>query len=154
MKQKINIKRESIIKLSSSIFAILLGLLVGLIILFISNPNDAINGFGKIIAGGFTDGMGGIGQVLYIATPIIMTGLSVGFAFRTGLFNISFSSDYEGDIIINSYSVDGRLIQSLKLQKSGVDFSAKIDLRNYNAGIYTVQLIAGGHQFTQHVVKE
>ncbi len=72
----------------------------------------------------------------------------------TGLFNISFSSDYKGDIIINSYSLDGRLIQSLKLQKSGVDFSAKIDLQNYDSGIYTVQLIAGDHQFTKHVVKE
>ncbi|MCA9729666.1 MAG: ABC transporter permease [Candidatus Eisenbacteria bacterium] len=30
----------------------------------------------------------GIGQVLYRATPLIFTGLSVAFAFRAGLFNI------------------------------------------------------------------
>ena len=41
-----------------------------------------------ILQGGFTDGIQGIGQMLYYATPIIMTGLSVGFAFQTGLFNI------------------------------------------------------------------
>ena len=34
------------------------------------------------------DGVLGIGRVLYYAVPIIMTGLSVGFAFKTGLFNI------------------------------------------------------------------
>ena len=27
--------------------------------------------------------MKGVGQVLYFATPIILTGLSVGFAFKT-----------------------------------------------------------------------
>lgn len=93
-KNKITIERESVIKLSSSIFAIVLGLLVGLIILFISNPSDAINGFTRILAGGLSDGMQGVGQVLYIATPIIMTGLSVGFAFRTGLFNIGASGQF------------------------------------------------------------
>ena len=33
-------------------------------------------------------GMRGVGQVFYYATPIILTGLSVGFAFKTGVFNI------------------------------------------------------------------
>ena len=47
-----------------------------------------------IIQGGFTDGMQGFGQVLYMATPLIMTGLSVGFAFKTGLFNIGASGQF------------------------------------------------------------
>ena len=47
-----------------------------------------------ILQGGFTDGISGIGQMLYIATPIIMTGLSVGFAFQTGLFNIGVSGQF------------------------------------------------------------
>ena len=47
-----------------------------------------------ILQGGFTDGIQGIGQMLYLATPIIMTGLSVGFAFKTGLFNIGASGQF------------------------------------------------------------
>lgn len=78
----------------SSIMSIVAGLLFGLLILIISNPAESFPAFGMILAGGFTSGMYGIGQVLYIATPIILTGLSVGFAFRTGLFNIGASGQF------------------------------------------------------------
>ncbi len=42
----------------------------------------------QIISGAVTHGSRGIGKVFYYATPIMMTGLSIGFAFKTGLFNI------------------------------------------------------------------
>lgn len=86
MKIKNLFKGEGFVNFSSSILAIVCGLLFGLIILLISNPSQAFGGFMMIIQGGFTDGMQGFGQVLYMATPLIMTGLSVGFAFKTGLF--------------------------------------------------------------------
>lgn len=72
----------------SSLMAIVAGLLVGLIILLISNSEDAFPAFLTILKGGFVDGSRGLAQVIYFAIPIIMTGLSVGFAFKTGLFNI------------------------------------------------------------------
>lgn len=72
----------------SSIFSILIGLLFGMIILLISNTAQAGEGFAIILKGGFSTGAKGMGQVLYFATPLILTGLSVGFAFKTGLFNI------------------------------------------------------------------
>lgn len=72
----------------SSIFAILIGLAFGFIVLLVSNPSQAVRGFGIILEGGFSTGAKGVGQVLYFATPLILTGLSVGFAFKTGLFNI------------------------------------------------------------------
>ena len=72
----------------SSIFSILVGLLFGFIILLVSNPSEAIDGFVIILKGGFSTGAKGMGQVLYFATPLILTGLSVGFGFKTGLFNI------------------------------------------------------------------
>lgn len=72
----------------SSIFAIVIGLFVGLVVLLLCNPSQALPGFGTILTGALTHGMKGIGQVFYYATPIILTGLSVGFAFKTGLFNI------------------------------------------------------------------
>lgn len=80
--------------LMSSLMAIAAGLLFGLIILFISNSKDALPAFATILKGGFSQGPRGIGQVIYYATPIIMTGLSVGFAFKTGLFNIGASGQF------------------------------------------------------------
>ncbi len=73
---------------ASSLIAILVGLAAGFVILVISNPQNALAGLTMILSGGFNEGMKGLGKVLYFATPIIVTGLSVGFAFKTGLFNI------------------------------------------------------------------
>lgn len=87
-------KGEGIVNFSSSILAIICGLLFGFIILLASNPSEAWNGFMMILQGGFTDGMKGVGDVFYYSTPIIMTGLSVGFAFKTGLFNIGASGQF------------------------------------------------------------
>lgn len=72
----------------SSVFAIVIGLLFGFIVLLFCNASQAIPGFFTILTGAFTHGLKGVGQVFYYATPIILTGLSVGFAFKTGLFNI------------------------------------------------------------------
>lgn len=74
--------------MSSSLIAILAGILAGFIILVISNPKNAFEGLLVLIKGGFSGSMKDIGDTLYFATPIIMTGLSVGFAFKTGMFNI------------------------------------------------------------------
>ena len=73
---------------ASSLIAIVVGLAAGFAILFVSNPQNAMAGLAMILSGGFNEGMKGLGKVLYFATPIIVTGLSVGFAFKTGLFNI------------------------------------------------------------------
>lgn len=85
---------DSFAAFGSSLMAIICGLLFGLVILLLSNPGQAYGGFMMILQGGFTDGIAGIGQMLYIATPIIMTGLSVGFAFKTGLFNIGAAGQF------------------------------------------------------------
>ncbi len=73
---------------SASLIAILAGLVAGFGILLISNSNNALEGLLIILKGGLNNGMKGVGQVLYTATPLILTGLSVGFAFKTGMFNI------------------------------------------------------------------
>lgn len=78
----------------SSVFAIVIGLLMGLVILIICNPGQAFPGFITILTGAFTHGAKGVGQVFYYSTTIILTGLSVGFAFKTGLFNIGASGQF------------------------------------------------------------
>ena len=80
--------RKALSSMSASLLAIAAGLLAGFIILLISNPANALRGLATILLGGWNNGMKGVGQVLYYATPLIMTGLSVGFAFKTGMFNI------------------------------------------------------------------
>ena len=87
-------KKKTLINASSSVLAVVFGLLFGMIILLFANPSQAFAGLGIIIKGGLTNGMSGIGTTLYIATPIIMTGLSVGFAFKTGLFNIGAAGQF------------------------------------------------------------
>lgn len=95
MKKMLNIfKTEGGLNFTSAVMAIIIGLLFGLIILLVSNPAEAFPGFFSILAGGFADGGNKIGQVFYYATPIILTGLSVGFAFKTGLFNIGASGQF------------------------------------------------------------
>lgn len=73
---------------TSSLLAILFGLFFGFIIILIVNPANSINGLISLLTGGFDSGLNSIGRILFNAVPIIMTGLSVGFAFKTGLFNI------------------------------------------------------------------
>ncbi|MEX1376635.1 MAG: ABC transporter permease [Eubacteriales bacterium] len=85
--------------IAASIFAIIVGLLFGLIILLMTNASQAFPAFGKILMGGFSGGIKGMGDALYLATPLIMTGLSVGFAFKTGLFNIGAS----GQLIVGGF---------------------------------------------------
>ena len=72
----------------SSFFAIIFGVLFGFILMLLFNPGESFQGLWIILTGGFSDGRSSIGTVLTNAAPIIITGLSVGFAFKTGLFNI------------------------------------------------------------------
>lgn len=94
LKQKNKRGNEGVESFLSSVLAVAAGLLFGLFILLITNSNEMFSGFLTILEGGFVDGMSGISQTLYLATPIVMTGLSVGFAWKTGLFNIGASGQF------------------------------------------------------------
>ena len=80
--------------IAPSVLAIFGGLIFGLIVLLITNPGSAFSGFVTILGGGITYGVENIGLILTYATPIILTGLSVGFAFKTGLFNIGAAGQF------------------------------------------------------------
>lgn len=79
------------INLISATLAIFSGIMVGFIIMLFVKPGAAGGGLYTILLGGFLDGREGLGDVLRYAAPIMLTGLSVGFAFKTGLFNIGAS---------------------------------------------------------------
>lgn len=87
------LKKDGASSFVSALAAVVMGLIVGFIVLLVASPSNALSGFGMIVTGGLSD-MKNFGQVLYYATPIIMTGLSVAFANKTGLFNIGGAGQY------------------------------------------------------------
>lgn len=75
---------------TSALLAIILGLIFGYIVMVIASPANSLSGFRTVILGGFSR----LGNVFYFATPILMTGLAVGFAFKMGFFNIGAVGQY------------------------------------------------------------
>ena len=87
-------KKDVLLSIGASLVCIVIGLLVGLIILFCINSENALDGFVRIVKGGFYLAPKGVGSEITQAAPLIMTGLSVAFAFKTGLFNIGAAGQY------------------------------------------------------------
>lgn len=107
------LKNDGIKSLTASLLSIFLGLFAGcVIIIAVSLADEKITlkaGFdavkliftgifvkGRDNAGNLFFGIGGAntGDLLFRATPIIMTGLSVALAFKAGLFNIGAAGQY------------------------------------------------------------
>ena len=107
------LKKDGTQKLLASLLSILIGLAVGAIVVAIvglTKPNIGVKGMWDgvrlIFVGIFANGRNAAGQLawgfnptswgnmLFRATPVIMTGLSVAVAFKTGLFNIGAPGQY------------------------------------------------------------
>lgn len=84
---------KGVISCMASLIAIAAGLVFGFILLLCFNAPYAMGGLGKIITNGLS-APDRIAKVMYQSAPLIMTGLAVGFAFKTGLFNIGASGQY------------------------------------------------------------
>ena len=90
----------------ASLICIVGGILVGFIVLLLLAlftpeipTSDAFNGLKIILGGPFASGKGQdimfmIGEMLFESAPLLMTGLSVAIAFKTGLFNIGAPGQY------------------------------------------------------------
>lgn len=82
---KLKMPKEVIVALSAT----LLGLVAGAILMGVTGSNP-FSGYTYLFRGGLMN-IERLGNTLATATPLIMTGLSVAFAFNTGLFNIGAS---------------------------------------------------------------
>ena len=69
-----------------SIMAVILGLIAGALLMLIMGFNP-VEGYTYLFKGGLMN-LERIGNTIATATPLMLTGLSVAFAFKTGLFNI------------------------------------------------------------------
>lgn len=109
-------RADSLKTVASSLISILIGIIFGGVLLFIvslfnsdtMSPTTAWEGFRIVLAGIFNTGRdldaGGVltfgfnsrlfGDMLFRATPLIMTGLSVALAYKMGLFNIGAPGQY------------------------------------------------------------
>ena len=92
-------KAKGFSSFTSALLAIFLGLVFGFLIMLIADSGNAVAGFRFILLGGLRK----IGNVFYFATPILMTGLAVGFAFKMGLFNIGASGQYTMGMFFSMY---------------------------------------------------
>ena len=87
------LQRPAVVGVLASLLSIVVGLVLGFVLLVLLNPGAAVGGMRAMLATGFSS-MDKLGKVLYQAAPLMMCGLSVGFAFKTGLFNIGAPGQY------------------------------------------------------------
>lgn len=72
--------------ISVPLAAVVLAMLIGAVILWISGANP-LEAYAALIKGSFGS-MTAFGRTLEKATPLVFSGLAVAFAFKAGLFNI------------------------------------------------------------------
>ncbi len=89
--------KQIINKLIGPVAALVLTLIVGSVFI-IAIGKDPFLIYNKLFLESFSTSYG-IGQILFKATPLIFTGLSVAFAFKAGLFNIG----AEGQLSIGAF---------------------------------------------------
>ena len=90
MKTKRRGASPGVISFLSSVISIVIGLLFGFLLLLVLQPANALPAMGKMLTNGFSI----LGNLLYTSTPLILTGLAVAFAYKTGLFNIGAAGQY------------------------------------------------------------
>lgn len=87
------IKGEKVKTILPPLMAILAGLLVGFLTLVLFNPTKSLDGFLTLLTGGFSS-QKAFAKTLSISAPLILTGLSVGIAYKCGLFNIGAAGQF------------------------------------------------------------
>ncbi len=87
------VESRGFISFLASVASICIGLIFGYFLLIYFNPAMSLSGLLKILITGVSSPEK-FAKVLYQAAPLIFTGLSVAFAFKTGLFNIGATGQY------------------------------------------------------------
>lgn len=96
-------KSEGFKSFASSAISVLLGILIGAIVMLIISlimpDSKPFQGIIKLISGPFAartkdNKLYNLGNMIFYTVPLIFTGLSVGIAYKTGLFNIGCPGQY------------------------------------------------------------
>jgi simple sugar transport system permease protein len=76
---------------ASGVICVLIGLLAGFILMICLDPKNCGEGLVTLLTQGASDSSS-IDRVIYKAIPMILSGLSIAFSFKLGLFNIGITS--------------------------------------------------------------
>lgn len=90
-------KKEGFKTFISGLICIIIGLFFGFIIMLCVYAPAAFPGLGSILSNGFRKQ--NISTLIYSATPMILSGLSIAFAFKLKLFNIGIT----GQLTLGAY---------------------------------------------------
>lgn len=88
LKDKFSLRKLS--PILASFICALLGVFAGALFIIFIKPAYASRGIYYLFFGGFEN----IPKILYLSTPILLTGLSVSLAYKCGLFNIGSSGQF------------------------------------------------------------
>ncbi|MFA6861081.1 MAG: ABC transporter permease [Bacilli bacterium] len=78
---------------ASGLICILIGILIGFLLMLALDSSNALKGLTTLFTYGASSSTT-FGRVLYLATPMMLSGLSIAFAFKLGLFNIGITGQF------------------------------------------------------------
>ncbi|MBR4708021.1 MAG: ABC transporter permease [Pseudobutyrivibrio sp.] len=112
MEEKVSfIKRPGVQTLLASILCAVLGILLGLIILWFMNSEHAVEGMSAILTNFFKYRLAStatlmkyMGSFLVKSVPVILCAEAILFAYKAGLFNIGAAGQYTVGIIASLYT--------------------------------------------------
>lgn len=92
-------KTNGMQSLIASLICIILGLLIGLVVLFFINPKGAFGAIGTLLKNFMIYGKASLrlkyfGTTLVKTVPLLLCALSILFSYKVGLFNIGCSGQY------------------------------------------------------------
>ena len=80
---------SSLVALSASAIAAIVGLLLALVVLLVCDAENAWAGFATLITGGIRDGgIRAVGDILYLAMPLMMCGAGIAVAFVATIYGL------------------------------------------------------------------
>ena len=102
------LQNDSVQSLISSLFCVILGLLIGYVVLLVINPAGATEAIIAIIKSALNYPAAlrikYFGQILVRTVPLLMCALSVLFAYKVGIFNIGVAGQYVAGACLGLYA--------------------------------------------------
>jgi ABC-type uncharacterized transport system permease subunit len=82
----------------AAVICVAIGIFCGFILMLCLDPANSLKGVGVLLTQGFSDS-GTFSRVIYQATPMMLSGVAIAFAFKLGLFNIGLT----GQVTIGAF---------------------------------------------------
>lgn len=99
-------KKDAFHVLLSSLWCVVISLILGLVILILVNPQNSFAGMGVMLVNNFSFNDGTMlvkywGETLAKTAPLIVMSIAISFAYKVGLFNLGGSGQYSIGVIFS-----------------------------------------------------